>query len=108
MGGGGPLEAFVSTGEGVGKSNKSMLVWRGSCFCWFLVPVLAVAVACAHALCTFLLLLLLSCLVQVCQGGLQHEFLPIGCDGIWDTLSYEEAERGVWRRSRSLVGLLAP
>eukprot|EP00440_Ansanella_granifera_P064768 gb/GFBE01070224.1/.p1 GENE.gb/GFBE01070224.1/~~gb/GFBE01070224.1/.p1 ORF type:complete len:405 (+),score=59.31 gb/GFBE01070224.1/:1-1215(+) len=28
---------------------------------------------------------------EVCQGTLQQEFLLIGCDGLWDTVSYEEA-----------------
>ena len=31
---------------------------------------------------------------QVCQGRLQHEFLLIGCDGLWDTVSYEQAGKG--------------
>ncbi|CAE7919406.1 spnA [Symbiodinium necroappetens] len=28
---------------------------------------------------------------EVCQGRLRHEFLLIGCDGLWDTVSYEQA-----------------
>lgn len=28
---------------------------------------------------------------KVCQGDVQQEFLLIGCDGLWDTVSYEEA-----------------
>lgn len=28
---------------------------------------------------------------EVCTGNLQHEFILIGCDGLWDTVTYEEA-----------------
>ncbi|CAJ1387885.1 unnamed protein product, partial [Effrenium voratum] len=35
---------------------------------------------------------------EVCRGRLVHEFLLIGCDGLWDTVSYEEAANLVLER----------